>query len=183
MKLTPLEIRQKRFQTTFRGYDCREVEEFLLVVSEEMEDLVREINAQRDRVHQQEKELTEFKDREKALKETLITAQKMSEEMRRLSEREARMALSNAELEGERIIHDVIRRRETLIGEIHDLKRQKVQFETTLRSAIEVHLKMLEALRERDEERTPEEENLSFLRRKAAEPASSAHPEGAEQSK
>ena len=151
MKLTPLDIKQKRFQSQFRGVDPREVQEFLQLVAEELEASVREINQNKDRIRELEERLVEHKEREATLKETLVTAQKMAEEVKINAEREAKVILSRSEMEGDRLIQDAAARREMLISEIHDLKRQKVQFETTLRGTIEIHLKMLDALREHEE--------------------------------
>ncbi|RJO63591.1 MAG: DivIVA domain-containing protein [Myxococcales bacterium] len=164
MRLTPLDIKQKRFQTAFRGCRTEEVEEFLVLLSEQAEEMQREINDLKDQLARAEKSLGEFAEREKSLQETLVAAQRMAEEVRGVAEREARVILSNAELEGERLVQDAVRRRERIVSEIHDLKRQKIQFETTLKGAIEVHLKMMEALREHEEKL--ETENLEFLRRK-----------------
>ncbi len=150
MKLTPLEVKQKRFQSSFRGIDQQEVEEFLQLVSEEMEELVRDNNELKGRVSELEERLLEHRDREQTLKQTLLTAQKMSEDLKAIAEREAQALISKAEVEAERFMQDAELRRRDLISDIHDLKRQKIQFETTLRSSIEVHLKMLDALNEQE---------------------------------
>lgn len=175
MKLTPLEIKQKHFANSFRGVERREVEDFLELVAEEMEALNRENMSLKDLIPKLEKRIESYREREKALKETLLTAQKMAEDMKKASEKEARLVLGNAELEGERLMRDAVKRREKLISDIHELKRQKVQFETTLRNVIEVHLKMLEALREH-EEKEEEPDNLAFLKR----PSEKDRREGAE---
>lgn len=151
MKLTPLEIKQKNFKTGFRGADPDELSEFLALVSEEMEEILRENNELKDKKVALEQKLEEFETREKTLKETLVTAQKMAEDVKEVAERESRAILSNAELEGEKIIREAMLKRENLLSELHDLKRQKVQFETTLRNAIEIHLKMMDAMNEQYE--------------------------------
>lgn len=163
MKLTPLEIKQKKFHTAFRGLEAAEVEEFLQIVAEEMEGLVRESNDLKERLHRAEERLEEYKGREQSLKETLLTAQKMAEDIKAIAEREAQNVLSNAELEGERIIRRAQVRREQLMDDLHDLKRQKVQFESSLRSTIDVHMKMLDALREHEEERARENPGATSL--------------------
>jgi cell division initiation protein len=168
MKLTPLEVKQKKFRTVFRGAEVQEVEEFLQIAAEDMEDLVRENNDLKERLHRAEERLEEYKGREQSLKETLLTAQKMAEDVKSIAEREAKNILSNAELEGERVVQQAMNRRERMITEIHDLKRQKVQFESSLRSAIDVHLQMLDALKEHEQAR-PEDENLTYLKRRSAE--------------
>ncbi|MEF9437346.1 MAG: DivIVA domain-containing protein [Candidatus Mariimomonas ferrooxydans] len=42
MRITPLDIQQKQFPTKFRGFDEEEVDSFLELVREEMEELLRE---------------------------------------------------------------------------------------------------------------------------------------------
>lgn len=172
MKLTPLEVKQKQFPIRVRGNDKNEVGEFLHLVAEEMEDLARENNELKTRLSLLEANIEEHRAREVALKETLVTAQKMAEEVKRMAEREAQVLLSNAELEGERVIEGALKRREGLLSEVYDLKRQKVQFETSLRHTIELHLKLLDALREYDDERaqSPSVEDVSFLAHHANPP-------------
>jgi len=172
MKLTPLEIKQKTFKNGFRGADLEELGEFLALVSEEMEELVRENNELKDNKAELEQQLEEFENRELTLKETLVTAQKMAEDVKEIAERESKAILSNAELEGEKLLRDAMRRRENLISELHDLKRQKVQFETTLRNAIEIHLKMMDAMNEQYE--VPDDAELKQLAEKAEEYEDSA---------
>lgn len=171
MKLTPLEIKQKKFRNAFRGWHIAEVEEFLQLVSEEMEELVRDSNELKAKMQGLEEQLDIFRSREKTLKETLVIAQKMASDVKVLAEREARSVLSGAELEGERLIQEAVGRRETLVREIHDLKRQRVQFESTLRNSVEIHLKMLDALHDQEYPR-PADEKLTFLKQRSTEPTS-----------
>jgi len=171
MKLTPLEIKQKKFRSVFRGCHVAEVEEFLQLVSEEMEELVRDNNELKAKMQGLEEQLEMFQSREKTLKETLFTAQKMADDVKVLAERESRSILSAAELEGERLIHEAVGRRETLVSEIHDLKRQRVQFESTLRNSVEIHLKMLDALHDQEYEK-PADEKHSFLKQRSTETTS-----------
>ena len=50
MKITPLEIKRQQFKKTMRGYDTVEVETFLEMVSNDMEDLIRENREQKDKI-------------------------------------------------------------------------------------------------------------------------------------
>ena len=175
MKLTPLEVKQKQFPVRLRGIDKSEVGEFLHLVAEEMEELARENNELKMRQSLLDAAIEEHRAREVALKETLVTAQKMAEEVKRMAEREAQVLLSNAELEGERVIEGALKRRESLLNDVYDLKRQKVQFETSLRHTIELHLKLLDALRDYDAERavSPGVEDVSFLAHQTPSPKES----------
>ena len=48
IKVTPLDIQQKRFHVGFRGYDQTEVNMFLDLVRDQMEELIREVTDLRE---------------------------------------------------------------------------------------------------------------------------------------
>ncbi|MBW2426193.1 MAG: DivIVA domain-containing protein [Deltaproteobacteria bacterium] len=88
MRMTPLDVQSHRFAHRLRGYDPDEVDAFLRMVSEDYEGLVRENDAQGDRIRRLERRVEELSAQEDLLKETLISAKSMIEEMR--SRRSAR---------------------------------------------------------------------------------------------
>jgi len=63
--------------------------------------------------------------------------------MKANAQKEATLLISEAELKGERIVADAENRLMQLNNQIHEVRRQKLQFESNLRSALESHLKML----------------------------------------
>ena len=77
------------------------------------------------------------------LRDTMLAAQKITEEMKANAQKEATLLISEAELKGERIVADAENRLMQLNNQIHEVRRQKLQFESNLRSALESHLKML----------------------------------------
>jgi cell division initiation protein len=153
MNITPLDITQKSFRKVLRGFDPEEVEGFLALVAVEFEALVKEAMSLRDEVKRKAEEIAEFRSRERALQETLVTAQKASEEIRESARKEAEITLSDAELQAEKIVQGAHARFLRIVDDINELKRQKVQFEAGVRSLVESHVKLLEAFREptRDE--------------------------------
>ncbi|HEU4385363.1 MAG TPA: DivIVA domain-containing protein [Anaeromyxobacteraceae bacterium] len=148
MKITPLDIQQKGFRRVLRGYDRQEVEAFLSLVAAEFEELVKEAMALRDEVTRKAEDVAEYRSREKSLQETLITAQKASEEIREASRKEAEIAISEAELQGEKIVQAAHIRFLRIVDDINELKRQRAQFEANVRALVEAHLKMLDTFRE-----------------------------------
>ncbi|HET6922391.1 MAG TPA: DivIVA domain-containing protein [Anaeromyxobacteraceae bacterium] len=146
--ITPLDIQQKAFRRTLRGYDPQEVEAFLSLVATEFEELVKEAMSLREQVRNKAEELAEYRSREKSLQETLITAQKASEEIREASRKEAEIAISEAELQGEKIVQAAHTRFLRIVDDINELKRQRAQFEVNVRALVEAHLKMLDTFRE-----------------------------------
>lgn len=99
MDLTPLEVRKKKgdFRRQIRGYDPESVDDFLDLVADRMEALVRENAALTESSGTLEQRVSEYREREKALTEALVSAQQLREQMRATAVREADAARSQAE--------------------------------------------------------------------------------------
>ena len=153
MNITPLDITQKQFRRVFRGLDAEEVEAFLDLIATEFEALVKEANALRETNQRHVEEIAEYRSRERALQETLVTAQKASEEIRESARKEAQITLSDAELQAEKIVQAGHARFLRIVDDINELKRQRIQFETGMKALVESHVKLLDAFRDpvRDE--------------------------------
>lgn len=148
MNITPLDITQKQFSRAFRGFSREEVEAFLAMVAVEFEALVKDATALREDNQRKAEEIAEHRSRERVLQETLVTAQKASEEIRESARKEAEIKLADAELQGEKIVQGAHTRFLRIVDDINELKRQRVQLESNIRMIVESHLKLLEAFRE-----------------------------------
>lgn len=148
MNITPLDITQKQFRKVFRGLDPEEVEAFLALVASEFEALVKESLALREDNQRKADDIAEFRSRERALQETLVTAQKASEEIRDAARKEAEITISDAELQAEKIVQAAHSRFLRIVDDINELKRQRLQFETNVRTLVESHVKLIDAFRE-----------------------------------
>jgi len=162
MRITPLDIKQKQFTISFRGFNTDEVCDFLEAISEEMEDLIRENSSLKERLHKTESQLEKYKDMEETLRETLMTAQHMVETYKNNAKKEAELIVKEAELRAEEIIKTAQEKVVKIHEDIVDLKGIRRHFKEELKRLIESHLKMLEFDEEREaEERqvvSPEEE-------------------------
>jgi DivIVA domain-containing protein len=118
--LTPLEVRKKKgdFRKALRGYEPALVDDFLDIVADRLDDLVRENTTLQERVTRAEAQLSEHREREKALTDALVTAQEMREGVRAQAVAEAEQMTRGAKQEAERL-----------------LKSAKTDAEQTLRSA------------------------------------------------
>jgi cell division initiation protein len=144
MNITPLDIQQQQFKgKMLGGLDPNDVDAFLQMVAAEMESLIRENSDLKEQGRKVSLQLDELSQREVTLRDTMLAAQKISEEMKSSAQREAKLLISEAELKGERIVAEAENRLLQLNNQIHEIKRQKLQFESNLRSALESHLKML----------------------------------------
>jgi DivIVA domain-containing protein len=103
--LTPIEIRKKKgdFPRSVRGYNVTEVDLFLDLVADRLEEVVRNSREVEARIHQLEGQLSVYRERERALTEALVSAETLREESRRQSERESEILRQRAEAEAEKI--------------------------------------------------------------------------------
>ena len=147
MKMTPLDIRQKRFELSFRGYSRKEVEGFLELTASEFEEVVRENISLKEELKRTQARLETHLEREKTLQETMVTAQRVSEDVKAQARKEAEVKLAEAELQAEKIVATANNRIVELKGEIAELRRQKVQFESQLEQTIESHRKLLDTFK------------------------------------
>lgn len=168
MPITPLDIQQQRFRTRFGGgLDKVEVDAFLNAVAAEVERLLRENSELREDQRSMKRLLDDYRAREEALKETMITAQRVTEEIKKGAEKEADIIIGRAELEAERIQEQAVQRRSELLAEIAELKRQRTQFLGQLRGLLGTHQKLLDVAEE-DAGATRVEENLAVMRKRPA---------------
>ncbi len=144
MNITPLDIQQQQFKgKMLGGLDPSDVDAFLQMVSSEMESLIRENSELKDQARKNSLQIEEYSQREVTLRDTILAAQKITEEMKANAQREANLLVSEAELKGEQIVADAENRLVQLNNQIHEVRRQKLQFEVNLKSLLEGHLKML----------------------------------------
>lgn len=162
MKITALDIRQKQFKPALRGHDRKEVEAFLDLLASEFEEVVKENIGLKEEVRRKQQKIDEHREREKTLQETMVTAQRISEDIKAAAKKEAELTLTEAELQAEKIVADANRKLVQIVDDINELKRQRVQFESQVRGVIDVHLKLLETFRSTSPA-VKIEENVSFL--------------------
>lgn len=172
MKITPLDIRQKRFESSLRGFTRREVEAFLELIAGEFEDVVKENIFLKEELKRVGLRLEQHLERERTLQETMITAQRISEDMKQSAKKEAEILIADAETQAEKIVQGAHNKLVQVVDDINELKRQRVQFESQLKSIIDGHQKLLETFRgpqfaDREWERI--EDNVAFLSQKKAQ--------------
>lgn len=144
MKISPLDIQQQQFKgKLFGGLDPEDVDTFLQMVSQEMEKHIRENTELKEQARKVAVEIEEMKQKEVTLRETMLAAQKIAEEIKAGAKKEAILIVSEAELKAEKILVDADKKLAQLGAQIQDLRREKLQFETALKALLDTHYKML----------------------------------------
>lgn len=144
MKITPLDIQQQQFKgKMLGGLDADDVDAFLQTVAAEMENLIRENNELKEWQSRQSRELSEMAEREKELRETMLAAQRITEDMKANAGKEAALIVSEAELKAGRIVADAERQLGELKARIEEVRRQKIQFEMSFKGLLDSFARQL----------------------------------------
>ena len=168
MKVTPLDLRQQRFQTVMRGYDRGEVNAFLAEAADDYENALRENERLRQELAKAEAVLNEHRGQEKNLSNTLITAQKLADEIRDNAQQEAARIIRDAEGRAELLLQKSQSRMEDVQREIDGLRMKRKDVETSLEGIISTLYNTIEFVREQDTKHR--EEKVLLHRPRGAEP-------------
>jgi cell division initiation protein len=175
MKVTPLDLRQQRFQTVMRGYDRGEVNAFLAEAADDYENALRENDRLRQELAKTEALIEEHRTQEKNLRNTLLTAQKLADEITANAQQEAGRILRDAEGRADLLLQKSQSRVEEVQREIDGLRLKRKDVETSLESIISALYNTIEFVREQDNKHR-EEKILLHRPRQADAAASSPAP-------
>ena len=150
MNISPLDLRQQRFSTAFRGFDKVEVASFLAAVADDYEQALRETDKLRQDLVRMEASLNEHREHERNLRNTLLTAQRLSDEIREHAEQEAKRLVREAEGRATVIVEKTQARMEDIQREIDGLKLKRREVETSIEATIQTLRNTLEYVREQE---------------------------------
>ena len=161
MKISPMDIQRQTFGQRLRGFDRDEVRAYLNLVAEE----VAALQMERDRLDQELQSLRslldEHRQRETILKNTLLTAQRLSEEIRDTARKQGESVVKEAELQADRLVEMAQNRAHEVERGILDLRAHRTAIRTDVRALL-TRLSHLLDLQEEAEL----EDNLRFLKRR-----------------
>jgi cell division initiation protein len=150
--MTATDIRQQQFAVRlFRGFDPQEVDAFLEEMADEVEELGRENALLKEQLVQLEEKSKGVEGREKTLQETLVTTQKIAEEFKENSRREAELILREAHLRAEKVMQDTREEHAKLTAEVGGLRRLRRRLGEEILNTLATHKRLADqALAEGD---------------------------------
>src|SRR5256714_4113624 len=153
MNLTPLDIQRQTFSRAIKGFNTDEVRAYLQLMAEEIERLVKDVDRLSRENAMLREELDEHNARERILKDTLLSAQKVSEDVKANAVKEAELIVKDAELLSERLTSQAMSRMADLERTIQDLKIERKSARNKLQGTIDTvqQLLMLDAEQEANE--------------------------------
>ena len=175
MNVTPLDLRQQKFKSAMRGYDRGEVDALLTEVADDYEGAIREADRLRQEVARLEELLAEHRSEEKSLKNTLVSAQRLADEMREVAERDAQRVMRDAETRADLLVQKAQSRHEDLQREIDGLRARRRETETSVEAIINALKNTLDFVREQDQK--DRDDKIRLMRPRPSEvtpPAASA---------
>ncbi len=158
MKMTPLDIQQQQFRVRFRGFDMVEVDNFLDLLGNEFEELLKQNSQIREEDRRKLERINQLEAGEKELRNTLVSVQRITEEMQNNARKEGELIIEEAKLNARKILEAAQAQALQIEAEINQLKRQRAEFEASLRATVEMHWRLLEGTQEDTAESTPAEE-------------------------
>jgi len=150
MNVSPLDLRQQRFRSAFRGFDKVEVTAFLAAVAEDYEQALRDTDKIRQDMLRMEAIINEHRESERTLKTTLITAQRLADEIKAHAEHEAQRIMREAEGRTELLLDNAQARLEAVQREIDSLKLKRKDVETSIEATIQTLRHTLDFVHEQD---------------------------------
>ena len=150
MNVSPIDLRQQRFRTAFRGFDKVEVASFLMAVADDYEQALRETDKLRQDLARMDGILSEHREHESGLKSMLLAAQKVADDIRETAGGEASRIVREAQSRSDLILEKTQSRLEDIQREIDGLKLKRRDVETTIESTIQTLHNTLEYVREQE---------------------------------
>jgi cell division initiation protein len=141
--ITPLEIKEKRFQAGLTGFRKREVIDFLDLLSTEFQVVLKENRELRQQLEMEKEKQKELLDRESMIKNVLVTAQDSSEKVRQNADREAELMIKEAELRAEKILGGVQQEKDRILRQIEDLNASYRQYKAKMQSVLTMYSELL----------------------------------------
>ena len=173
MRISPMDMRQQRFRSAVRGYDRTEVVAFLTEAADDYEHAMREIDRLRGDLMRMEALLAEHRERENNLRDTLITAQRLAEELKSSAQSEAKLIVREAQGRADLLLQKAQLRLEELDHDVNELKLRRRDAEGSVEATIQALYRALEFMRDQDQTRS-EEKLLLHRPRQADQPAPKA---------
>jgi cell division initiation protein len=143
MNITPLDIQQKQFHVGFRGYERGEVDAFLDLVREEMESLLREVTELRDFRRAYDERLIQLQEKEELVKNTIVLAQKLAEDVKESARKEAALIVKDSELRSRQIMGNSQQEKVRMDAEVQELRRKKYHFLQDLKKVVQMHMELV----------------------------------------
>jgi cell division initiation protein len=133
---TPLDLRTQQFKTSIRGFDRRDVSEFVASLATRYDEVLREADRLRDDLGRTQALVEEHREQERNLRATLMTAQKLADEIRLTAEQESQRIIGEAQARAAALVQGTAPSLEVLERELVALRARREQTTADMASTV-----------------------------------------------
>jgi cell division initiation protein len=155
MKVTPLELRQRQFATVMRGYDRAEVNTILALAADDYEAALHEIERLKQELGKSESAVNEHRTQEKQLSNTLLSAQKLADDIKDRAQQDAARIVADAEARAVMMVDKSKTQLADVLREIETLRAKRREVEASLEGIVDTLNKTIKTVREQDSLQQP----------------------------
>lgn len=154
--ITPQELETKEFGVSFRGYNKDEIDDFLDALLVDYERIYKENGSMKSKMNVLAEKIEEYKKEEDSLRNALMTAQKLGENMVEEAKTKSENMVEDAKRKSELIIKDAQVKAEKILStmnaqicqerkKLEEAKREADVFRARVASLYNAQLKLLES--------------------------------------
>lgn len=143
--LSPLDIHNREFKKSLRGYDEADVDAFLDQVIRDFETLYRENTSLKERISTAEEKVQSVQGMEESLKKALLVAQEAGDQLKMNARREGELIIREAELQGKKIIDEAMTRAQKIVSEHDQVRKDAVVCRARLKTILQAQMDLLES--------------------------------------
>ncbi len=165
MSVSKIDLLNKQFSRRMLGYSRMEVDQFMLELAEVLGNAADMQKGLKKKIKQLEQSVKEYRQRDETLRDTLMSTQKMVDDLKVTAGKEAQLIIDEARTKADTEMQRAHSRLAQVHEEIETLKRQRTQFEIQLKGLLKSHMEMLE-LKDPEKEKTEElESKIKYLKK------------------
>ena len=141
---TPIELENITFKKAALGYDKDEVMGFISRIYQDYDKLYKENLTLKDKNNMLSDAIREYKSMEDALRDTVVTAHSISDEVKKNAHKEAEVIIKDATLQKEEMIAKALQEADEIQAKVANLKQEFSIYKSKIRSLIQSQLEILD---------------------------------------
>lgn len=142
--LKPMDIHNKEFKKTMRGYDAEEVDEFLDEIIVDFEKMQRELDVLKTQLNNYSENMNSYREKEISLNNALVSAQRFADQLKKDAETKAAEIIAQAEEEARKIIGGTEEKYQKVLADYTMLANRYNDAKETLKEYFQNQINMLD---------------------------------------
>lgn len=149
--LTPLDIENKRFSKSIKGYNVDDVDDFMDELTIQYEKLYKENAEYKEQIESMKKDLEHFRSVEHTLQNTLVMAQTTAEDIKKIATQQADQIIKDAQSEAKAALDDLSRQEFELKVKMEEMKKQFDMYKAKMEALLISQLELLKDVNKEEE--------------------------------